>query len=264
MIKEFAFGELCSRNTLTGTIEPYKSRNPQIDKKRLKLLIKWQDRFELEALNLVTIYHTNIISVRLVWRERGTVFYAMNRVEGKELQSPDQEDWQPKSWAEVEPIAFKLLDALEAVHEVNLIHGDVKPSNILLTAKGEPILIDFGTTRNLAEFQATLSANTHAYTPSSHLTYGARNKKRAPPELHDVEQTKNVTPSADLYSWAITIIGLLTRHPNTTYGGPLSAISRFQLFFKNKDPYSDLASLLLDVPSNVVEVLQRCIQLDHE
>ena len=252
VIKEFAFGELCSRNTLTGTIVPYKSRNPQIDKKRLKLLIKWQDRFELEALNLVTIYHTNVISVRLVWRERGTVFYAMNRVEGEELKSPDQEGWQPKSWAEVEPIAFKLLDALEAVHEVNLIHGDVKPGNVLLTNKGEPILIDFGTARNLAEFQATLSANTHAYTPGY-----------APPELHGVEQTKDVTPSADLYSWAMTIVGLLAKHPKTTFGGPLSAVSRLQsLFFKRSDPYSNLASLLPNVPSNAVEVLQKCLQLD--
>ncbi len=187
VIKEFAFAELCNRNTMTGLIVPYRNENARIDKQRLKLFRKWLDRFELEARNLIKIYHTNVISVRLVWRERGTAFYAMNQIKGGNLLSPVAKGWQAKSWPEAEPIAFALLDALEAVHDVGLIHGDIKPENVLLTSKGKPVLIDFGTARNLVEFQATLSANTHAYTPGY-----------APPELQSVKKTKNVMFSADL------------------------------------------------------------------
>jgi serine/threonine protein kinase len=41
-------------------------------------------------------------------------------------------------------IAVKLADGLAIVHEVGLLHGDVKPGNVLLTAAGDPVLVDFG------------------------------------------------------------------------------------------------------------------------
>ena len=53
--------------TKTGSIVPYESEN-------ISAAIKTTDQmagFELEARNLITIYHTNVISVRLVWRECG-------------------------------------------------------------------------------------------------------------------------------------------------------------------------------------------------
>ena len=59
----------------------------------------------------------------------------------------------------------------------------------------------------------------------------------------------------------MTIIGLLARHSGTNDGGPMNVISRFQHF--NDDPYSDLASWLPNVPSNVLKVLQKCVQLDY-
>ena len=251
VIKEFALAQLCNRDTRSGSIVPFKSDDPRKDKHRKRLLKTWQDRFILEANNLNKIHHSNVVSVRLAWRERGTVFYAMNYVEGKELSSPDKKDWEPQSWSEIEPLAFKLLDALEAVHEVDLIHGDVKPSNVLLTKKNEPMLIDFGTARNLADFQNTLQQGTHAYTPGY-----------APPELHGVNNTKSVSPSSDLYSWGMIIIGLLKRHPKTHDGSPMDAMFRYQNF--DRDPYSNLSSWLTNVPLNVLEVLQKCVQLDYE
>ena len=111
--------------------------------------------------------------------------------------------------------------------------------------------------RNLAYSQANIKCKYTAYTPNRR----ARNKKRAPPELHGVEQTKDVGPWSDLYPWAMTIINLLSRHPKTNDGGPMNVISRFQHF--RNDPYSDLASLLPNVPSNVAKVLQECVKLDH-
>ncbi len=82
---------------MSGLIVPYKSEDARVDQIRLNLFGIWLDRFELEARNLITIYHTNVISVRLVWRERGTVFYAMNYIDGKEPLSQTMDGWQAKT-----------------------------------------------------------------------------------------------------------------------------------------------------------------------
>jgi serine/threonine protein kinase len=42
------------------------------------------------------------------------------------------------------PIALRLLEALEAIHRRGIVHGDIKPSNVQLTAPGRPVLTDFG------------------------------------------------------------------------------------------------------------------------
>ena len=218
---------------------------------RQLLLKKWVDRFVKEALFLHQIHHTSIVPVRLVWRERGTAFYAMNYVKGGQLRSPTQQNWKAISWAEAEQLVFDLFDALEAVHDAGLIHGDIKAENILLTKKGKPVLIDFGTARNLIDFKSTLSANTHAYTPGY-----------APPELHGTEHTKSVGEWSDLYSLAMVIVGLLSRHPQTKDGGPMNVVSRYQSLAMGPDPYSDLSHLLPKTPSHVRKVLQQCLLLD--
>ncbi|NQW64117.1 MAG: hypothetical protein HQ461_14910, partial [Deltaproteobacteria bacterium] len=79
-------------------------------------------------------------------------------------------------------------------------HGDIKPQNVLVTREGRPVIIDFGTAR----------ASSEARTGS--LTVIAMTPGYCPPELAVRSRPDEVGPWSDLYSWAMTVMGLAIRH----------------------------------------------------
>jgi tetratricopeptide (TPR) repeat protein len=87
-------------------------------------------------------------------------------------------------------VALQLAWALEAVHAAGMIHGDVKPANVLLAADGAAKLADLGL--------ASLAAGGAAAMPGTQLY-------RAP------EQAKGLscTAATDLWSWAVTVLAML-------------------------------------------------------
>lgn len=87
----------------------------------------------------------------------GRAFVAMERISGESLQELLDRD-KRLSLEEAIEIALPLLDALEHVHEAGMLHGDVKPSNILIddsTSEPRPVLIDFGLCRRVDDHNAT-------------------------------------------------------------------------------------------------------------
>ncbi len=79
--------------------------------------------------------------------ECGTSFLAMEFVEGVPLDSY-LEQRQPALGARLELFA-KVCDAVAYLHEHAIVHGDLKPSNVLVRADGTPKLLDFGTAQLL-------------------------------------------------------------------------------------------------------------------
>lgn len=101
-------------------------------------------------------------------------------------------------------LGIKLAGALFCAHRSNIIHHDIKPSNILITAQGVPVLSDFG-----------ISTDTYDHTDTGFSL------PWAPPEV--VEHRSNGSESADIYSLGATLYALLagsspyqhTYHPHT-------------------------------------------------
>lgn len=75
----------------------------------------------------------------------GLPYFAMEYVDGKPMDRWLSEH-QPSLRQRVEVLAA-ITDAVEYAHRIFVAHGDLKPSNILITAKGEPRLVDFGIAR---------------------------------------------------------------------------------------------------------------------
>ncbi len=104
------------------------------------------ERFRREAQAAGRLTHANIVGVYEFGEDNGTVFIAMEFVEGKELKEYFDQD-QRFPIAEVRRIMGEILDALDYSHRQGVVHRDIKPANIILLANGTAKVADFGIAR---------------------------------------------------------------------------------------------------------------------
>lgn len=139
-------------------------------------------RFEREARVLSSFEHPYIVSVEAFFRENGTAYLVTEYVEGEVLASHHRGWLRP------------LVGALQAVHQLGLVHGDIKPENILVRPDGRPVLIDFGCSRP-SHLEPTACMVSQGYSP---------------PEQYSGQP---LTPASDQYALAATWM-------NWRYGKP--------------------------------------------
>ncbi|MDQ3575147.1 MAG: protein kinase, partial [Actinomycetota bacterium] len=106
-------------------------------------------RLREEAAALAALDHPHVVRVLGVVADGAGAAMAMEHAAGGSLATllARRGTLAP---AEVVAVAALLADALAAAHRRGMVHGDVKPANILLTSAGEPVLADFGIARPTA------------------------------------------------------------------------------------------------------------------
>jgi serine/threonine protein kinase/tetratricopeptide (TPR) repeat protein len=140
---------LCQRGQ-GGMGVVYEAFDERLERKVALKLIKtglmdptMRTRFWREARTAAAISHPNVCQVFDVGDAEGVMFLAMELLEGQSLAQRLVEG--PLPLAETINIALGLLAALDALHEKQLVHRDVKPANLFLTPHGVKLL-DFGLT----------------------------------------------------------------------------------------------------------------------
>jgi len=111
-----------------------------------------QARFEREAQLLAQIEHPAVARLVDVGLQRGRAWIAMEFVNG--LRIDDYCRARQLSVADIVGLLAQLAGAVAAAHRMLVVHNDIKPSNVLVTADGVPKLIDFGISRALQEVGA--------------------------------------------------------------------------------------------------------------
>ena len=98
-------------------------------------------------------------------------------------------------------IAVQIADALALAHDKRILHGDLKPSNVLLTPQAQPLLLDFNLSH---DFSAGTRAcgGTLPYMPPEHL----RMLRDSSDNAYDLE----FTSASDIYSFGALVYELLT------------------------------------------------------
>ncbi len=101
-------------------------------------------RFWREARAAASVNHPNVCQIHEIGEDAGTLFIAMELLEGESLAERLRRG--PLRIPEAMPMALGMLAALSALHSRGLVHRDLKPSNVFLTPHGVKLL-DFGLAR---------------------------------------------------------------------------------------------------------------------
>ena len=158
-------------------------------------------RFRFEAKAAASLNHPFIVPIHEIGERGGCCYFSMGLVEGGQLDEVIKREPMPVRRA-AELIA-KLARTVHYAHEHGILHRDIKPGNVLLDAKGEPHLTDFGLAR-LTETEGDLTRTTEVLGTPSYM---------APEQARGNSTAAGLTSATDVYGIGAVLYHLLTAHP---------------------------------------------------
>jgi serine/threonine protein kinase len=173
--------------------------------------------FEREARAAAALNHPNICTVYDVGESNGQPFLAMELLEGETLEQRLTGKDGNGGYEEV-PVeslvdwGIEIADALEAAHSRGIVHSDLKPANLFLTARGQTKILDFGLARLVGEGDRDPEGKRKT-APAGTVGYMS-------PEQAKGEE---IDPRSDIYSLGIVLYRAATgRLPEPSSGPPSS------------------------------------------
>ena len=160
-IKEYLPQDVAARDGRTTFVVPRASKDA------IRFYHWGLKNFVKEARALARFKHHNIVRVLRFIEANGTAYTVMEYEQGQTLAQYLKDKGQRLDETSLLRIVMPILNGLHAVHEVGLLHLDIKPENIYLRRDGSPMLIDFGSARHaMTENQPSgRVALTHGYAP---------------------------------------------------------------------------------------------------
>src|SRR5262249_52367843 len=143
-------------------------------------------RFQREAEAVARLRHPNIVQVHDVGSRGGQPYFTMEFIEGGSLAQKFAGTPQPARQAAA--LVETLARALEVGHQNGVIHRDLKPGNVLLTADGTPKVGDFGLAKRVEVGDGLTESGITLGTPSYAAPEQAQGKLR------------EIGPAADVYA----------------------------------------------------------------
>src|SRR5256886_2611740 len=164
-------------------------------------------RFRLEAEAAARLEHPGIVPIHEVGERDGSCYFSMKFIEGGQLDDVPRR--QPMPIRRAVELIVKVARTVHYAHEHGILHRDIKPGNILLDAKGEPHLTDFGLAR-LVESESTVTRTLEVLGTPSYM---------APEQA--VGNNAAIGSVTDVYGLGAVLYQLLTGQPpfagGTTY-----------------------------------------------
>jgi len=199
-IKEFFKKDCCQRDSET-TMVTIGTDNNRI------VFEQYKNKFIKEAQTISNLQHNQIIRIFDVFEENGTAYYVMEYLPGGDLSERIPQDGMD----EQKGINYiiQIAEAMDFIHQNNVLHLDIKPSNILFRNQDVPVLIDFGVSKHYDSESGDATTNTVQGISDGY----------SPPEQYYLDGVKNFSPATDIYALGATFFHLLTgkRPPSANY-----------------------------------------------
>ena len=197
-------------------------------------------RFDRESKSLGRLSHPNIVGVIDYGEYEGLPYLVMVYLSGGTLKD---RLGKPIPWRDAIQMLLPIAHALEYVHGQNIINRDVKPSNILLTESGQPMLTDFGLVKLFGEQEKD----------STHLTSSGTGLG-TPDYMAPEQWTGEPTQQSDLYSLGVVLYEMITGHRPYTADTPAGVLLK-----QATEALPLPKQYIPDLPKDVESVLLRAL-----
>ncbi len=197
-------------------------------------------RFATEARAASSLDHPNIVKVLDYGQDDQIRYIVQEYVEGQTLKELIETEG-PLNWQIAVPLAIQIGLALEHAHRRGIVHRDIKPHNILITADRIAKVTDFGIAR---------AANSSTITLTSGVTFGSVH-------YFSPEQARGslVAEKSDIYSLGIMLYEMVTGQV------PFDGETSVAIAIKHLQEMPQLPSAVRpDIPENLDNIIVKCIQ----
>ena len=167
-------------------------------------------RFRIEAEAVARLQHPHIVQIYEVGEQQELPYCVLEFVEGGSLAQKLAGTPQPPRQAA--ELVATLAGAVHAGHERGVVHRDLKPDNVLLTADGTPKIADFGLAKKLDGGAGQTASGAVMGTPSYMAPEQARGRG------------KEVGPAADVYALGAILYEALTGRPPFKGATPMDTV----------------------------------------
>jgi len=236
-----------------GMATVYKAHDPRLERdvaikvirrdafppEDLDMLLK---RFEREAKALGKLSHPNIVGVIDYGEHEGSPYLVMVYVGGGTLKDRLGYPLPPMKWRDAVRLLLPIARALEYVHERGIINRDVKPSNILMTEDGQPLLSDFGLAKLFEKDKESTSIT------------GTGMGIGTPDYMAPEQGLGAATPQTDVYALGVMFFELVTGRRPYEADTPIAVLLKH-----TSDPLPRPRALAPDLPLEAEQVILRAM-----
>ena len=246
-----------------GMGEVYRARDTRLDRTvAIKILPPHlssdpilRQRFEREAKAISSLNHPHICVLYDVGKQDGTQFLVMECVEGETMAKRLEKG--PLPLEQVLKYGMQIADALDKAHRTGVVHRDLKPGNIMLTASGAKLL-DFGLAKAappLAAGATLTAAATRTTLVTQQGTIVGTFQYMSPEQV----EGKEVDARSDIFSFGSMLYEMVTGRRAFQGKSQLSVASA--ILEKEPAPISTIQPL---TPPALDRAIRRCLAKDPE
>jgi serine/threonine-protein kinase len=197
-------------------------------------------RLQLEAKLASALNHPNIVVIHDITSEGETDFIVMEFVDGRPLRELIPTGGMPVD--EVTKIGVQMADAIACAHEHGVIHRDLKPGNILVTADKRVKVLDFGLAKSDLRDPGEATATIGLSGTASYM---------APEQI----QGMGASPASDIFSLGIVLYEMLSGQ--RPFRGETSGAVMGSILFEDPKPLGELRP---DAPEELAQCIMECLR----